>query len=151
MKCEYMHFSKVAELLDLVKHNILIWSCEPHYPTCKSLGIKGRNNFFLNTETSELYTYRIKKLQTNIKKKMIKKLLIKLRLKSTFSQRIKNTLNVFTVAKNDLLQLNTEIDAAKKANAKRIAILEGENKEHEAALLANTTVISNISLLLGVK
>jgi len=80
---------------------------------------------------------------------MIKKLLIILGLKKNFTKRINKTLDVFTTAKNDLLQLSNEINSAKVKNTKKIAALSIENKAHENALLSNANVISNISLLLG--
>lgn len=86
-----------------------------------------------------------------MKTKRIKKLLIILGLKKNFTKRISKTLDVFTTAKNDLLQLNEEINSAKIKNAKKISALAIENKAHEDALLSNANVISNISLLLGVK
>jgi hypothetical protein len=82
---------------------------------------------------------------------MIKKLLIILGLKKTFTTRISKSLSVFSVAKEELIKINTEMVAETLKNNKQIDKLSIENSKHESAWKENANIISNINLLLGEK
>lgn len=82
---------------------------------------------------------------------MLKKLLIKLGLRSTFSQRISQTLGVFTTAKNDLIKLTDEITAEREKNTIKISKLIAENDIHDSSIIENKQIVANINLLLGGK
>lgn len=61
----------------------------------------------------------------------------------------KSILDAFTKAKNELVTLNTEVEASIKENNKQLAALIKENEALTNVKSSNTTSIKALSKLLG--
>ena len=82
---------------------------------------------------------------------MIKTILTFLGLHQSFSKRINKTLGVFTVAQNELISINTEMQKEIGANIKKMAELDTENRTYIASKATNQAIIENLKSILGGK
>jgi hypothetical protein len=68
---------------------------------------------------------------------------------NSFQKRIENSLNIFTKAKNDLMEINIEINSEVRLNNSKVAEIERRNSELDNMKSKNNEVIDRIGSLIS--